>query len=80
MRFPRRFIPEVSSHAVVRWMEIFQGADFDHVRAAILAAGREDWIAQGAYTIHVPDLGISLLAQDGTVITIRDHQKPGARR
>jgi hypothetical protein len=76
MKFPRIFNPTVSDHAVVRWLEIVRGLDIDAVRAEILDQGREDWAAKGAVYVRVPDLDVSLVAEQGRVISI----VPNARR
>lgn len=70
MPFPRRFEPTVSDHAVVRWLERVQHFDIEAVRGEILDQGRDAWVAQGAVIVRVPALGISLVAQDGRVITV----------
>ena len=75
MTFPRRFEPVVTDHAVVRWLERVQHFDIEAVRAEILDHGRDAWVAQGAVTVRVPDLGISLIAQDGRVISVMPHAR-----
>lgn len=73
MAFPRRFEPTVSDHAVVRWLERVRGIDIEAVRAEILDQGREQWAAEGAVYVRVPALGVSLVAEQGRIITIVPH-------
>lgn len=75
MSFPRRFEPTVSDHAVIRWLERVQAVDIEAVRQQILDQGRDDWVAQGAVIVRVPALGVSLVAQDGRVITVTPHAR-----
>ena len=71
MRFPRRFTPKVTDHAVLRWIERVDGVDLAKVRAAILAQGREQWIAAGVASVTLPDLGVSLVVRNGVVVTVK---------
>ncbi len=70
MAFPERFEPKVTDHAVVRWLERFHGFDVDQIRAEVLGGDRRSWVAQGAWYVRVPMLDVSLVARQGTVITI----------
>ena len=76
MPFPRLFKPTVSDHAVVRWLEIVRGLNIEAIRAEILDQGREEWAAKGAVYVRVPELDVSLVAEQGRVISI----VPNARR
>lgn len=78
MAFPRRFVPTVSDHAVLRWIERVHGVDLEAVREQILDQGREAWLAQGAVSVQVPELKVTLIAKDGCVVTVRPGSK-GAR-
>lgn len=71
MRFPRRFAPTVTDHAVLRWIERVRGVDLDQVRAEILAQGREQWVAEGVASVKLPELGVVLVARDGVVVTVK---------
>lgn len=75
MSFPRIFEPTVSDHAVVRWLERVRGVDIEAVRAEILDQGRGQWAAEGAVYVRVPDLGISLVAEHGRIVTIVPHAR-----
>lgn len=70
MAFPRRFQPKVSDHAMLCWIERVLGLDLDQVREQILAQGREEWVAQGAMSVQVPHLKVTLIVRDGTVVTV----------
>lgn len=75
MGFPRRFVPTVTDHAVVRWMERVLDVDVDAIREQILEQGRDSWIAQGAVSVQIPELKVTLVAKDGTVITVKSRGK-----
>ncbi|CAN5612076.1 hypothetical protein BH10PSE5_BH10PSE5_01480 [soil metagenome] len=75
MAFPRRFQPTVSDHAVVRWLERVRGVDIEAIRAEILDQGRGQWAAEGAVYVRVPDLGVSLVADQGRILTIVPHAR-----
>lgn len=79
MKFPKRFTPRVTDAACARWLQHVQQVDLDAVRQEILAEGREDWIAQGPLMLHVPRLRVSLVAQDGVVITVLTDDGKDAR-
>ena len=70
MSFPLLYEPQVSDHAVVRWLEL-HGYPIERVREAILSDGRGDWLAAGAVAVQVPRLGLRLVANAGVVITIQ---------
>jgi hypothetical protein len=71
MRFPRRFTPKVTDHAVLRWIERVRGVDLALVREEILAQGREQWIAEGVASVKLPALRVVLVIREGVVITVR---------
>lgn len=75
MSFPLRFAPTVSDHAVIRWLERVREFDIEAVREEILDQGRDAWVAQGAVIVRVPALRVSLVAQDGRVITVTPHAR-----
>lgn len=74
---PRVYDPVVTDHAVVRWLERVHGLDIDAVRRAVLAEGRETWLAAGATAIHAHQIGVTLIAEKGRVITIKPQTKRG---
>lgn len=67
---PIKHQPAITDHAMVRWLERVAGIDMDEVRAAILADGRAEWVANGATQIRVPSLNITVVAKGGKVVTI----------
>jgi len=67
---PLKYEPVITDHAMLRWLERVAGIDMDEVRAAILADGRAEWVANGASQIRVPSLNITVVAKGGKVITI----------
>lgn len=71
MRFPRRFDPKVTDHAVLRWIERVRGVDLEEVRGEILDQGREHWIATGVASLKLPTLGVVLVVRDGVVVTVK---------
>lgn len=79
MRFPKRFEPHVTDHAVVRWLEHVHGLDAADVRREILGENRGDWIAEGSLMVHVPRLRLSLVTRDGAVVTILSHDRKEGR-
>ena len=74
---PRVYDPVVTDHAVVRWLERVHGLDIDAVRRAVLAEGRETWLASGATAIHAHQIGVTLIAEKGRVITVKPQTKRG---
>lgn len=77
--FPKRFEPHVTDHAVVRWLEHVHGLDLADVRREILGEHRGDWVAQGSLMIHVPRLRVSLVANDGAIVTVLTHDNKEGR-
>lgn len=63
--------PNVSDHAVLRWLERHLDMDIEAVRASILTPARREAILCGAVHIHRPAEGVTLcIAEDGTVKTV----------
>lgn len=75
--FPKRFQPEITDHAVVRWLEHVHGLNTADVRREILGEHRGDWLASGPFKLRVPRLRVSLVVKDGVVVTILPHAKQG---
>lgn len=73
----RVFDPVVTDHAVIRWLERVHGMDIEAVRRAILAEGRGTWLAAGATAIHANQIGVTLVAEKGRVITVKPQSKRG---
>lgn len=44
---------------------------------AVLAEGRETWLAAGATAIHAHQIGVTLIAEKGRVITVKPQTKRG---
>lgn len=61
--------PQVSDHAVVRWLERRLGLDMDVVRAEILTEDRAAAIRAGARRIKLRAIGLELRINDTGVVT-----------
>lgn len=65
--------PNVSDHALLRWLERYLEIDMEALRAAILTEERQDAIHAGASAIHCRAEGVVLIvAPCGTITTVLD--------
>lgn len=73
--------PNVTDHALVRYMERVWGVDFEPIRAAILTEERRVAIQAGARRIHCPaERSTYVIADSGSIVSVVPFDRsPGPR-